>query len=251
MELVFTNFLLIAVGGCLGSFASMLIYRLPRLNESLNIFKPRSFCPQCKTQLSFFQLIPFLGYLASRGKCGDCKNKISPIYLANEIIVTLLIIFFINVMGANNSTVWIVIAIVFILYVQSMMDQETLLLSQPLSLLLLIIGLTLNIWQEFFTIPIDALLGLVFGYGLLFSINLLHRILKNVDGIGSGDFLLLGGIGSTFGASSIGPILLIGSSITLCLYLLKGKKEKELPLGFGLGFGAILYCILFIAISTP
>lgn len=251
MELVLSNLFLIALGGCLGSFASMLIYRLPRQDKSINILRPRSFCPQCKTQLSFFQLLPFIGYIYSKGKCGACKNRISPIYLVNEIMIAFSVIFFTHLMGLNNSMVWIIIAIVFILYVQSMIDQETLLLSQPLSLLLVILGLTINIWQSFFTIPIDAFLGLVFGYGLLFSINLLHKIIRNIDGIGSGDFLFLGGIGSIFGASSIGPILLMGSSITLCLYLLKRKKEKELPLGFGLGFGAILYCILFIAISTP
>ena len=97
---------------------------------------------------------------------------------------------------------------------------------------------------------VDALLGLIFGYGILFRINQLHKIIRSTDGIGSGDFLLLGGIGSLFGASAIGPILLMGSSITLSLYFLKKKSEKQLPLGFGLGIGAILYCLLFLFLSV-
>jgi leader peptidase (prepilin peptidase)/N-methyltransferase len=107
----------------------------------------------------------------------------------------------------------------------------------------------LNISIEFFTVPLDSFLGLTLGYGLLFCINEVYKMIRSRDGIGSGDFLLLGGIGSIFGASAIGPILLIGSSISLCLYAVNKNKEEELPLGFGLGIGAIFYCFLFIFFS--
>ena len=112
----------------------------------------------------------------------------------------------------------------------------------------MIAGLLLNISTGFFTIPLDALLGLIFGYGILFCINHVHKMMRSIDGIGSGDFLLLGGIGAVFGASAIGPILLIGSSITLCLYVFNKNKDKELPLGFGLGLAGIFYCLIFISI---
>jgi leader peptidase (prepilin peptidase)/N-methyltransferase len=105
----------------------------------------------------------------------------------------------------------------------------------------------LNVSVEFFTVPLDSFLGLIFGYGILFCINEVYKMIRSKDGIGSGDFMLLGGIGSIFGASAIGPILLIGSSITLCLYAI--NKDKELPLGFGLAIGSIFYCFLFLALS--
>ena len=69
MELVLTNLLLILLGGCLGSFASMLIYRLPLEDAGITIFKPRSFCPLCKNKLTVLQLIPFVGYIYSQGIC--------------------------------------------------------------------------------------------------------------------------------------------------------------------------------------
>lgn len=75
-------------------------------------------------------------------------------------------------------------------------------------------------------------------------------MIRETDGIGAGDFLLLGGIGSIFGASSIGPILLLGSSITLLVFVLNRKVgNTQLPLGFGLGLGAIVYSIFFIALN--
>jgi prepilin signal peptidase PulO-like enzyme (type II secretory pathway) len=73
-------------------------------------------------------------------------------------------------------------------------------------------------------------------------------MIRGIDGIGSGDFMLLGSLGALFGASVIGPILLVGSSITLSLYAIKKDDMKELPLGFGLGLAGIFYCLIFISI---
>ena len=247
MELVLTNLLLIAFGGCLGSFASLLIYRLPLEDNEINILKPRSFCPQCKSQLSIIQLIPFMGYLYSRGICLACNAKINRLYLFNELIITAFILFIFSKLALANLSSWLIVLIIISLYIQSMIDLQTLHLFQPISAILILSGLILNISVEFFTVPLDSFLGLIFGYGILFCINEVYKMIRSKDGIGSGDFLLLGGIGSIFGASAIGPILLIGSSITLCLYAI--NKDKELPLGFGLAIGAIFYCFLFLALS--
>ena len=247
MELVLTNLLLIALGGCLGSFASLLIYRLPLEDSKINILKPRSFCPQCKSQLSIIQLIPFIGYLYSRGICLACNAKINRLYLFNELIITAFILFIFSKLALANLSSWLIVLIIISLYIQSIIDLQTLHLFQPISAILILSGLILNISVEFFTVPLDSFLGLIFGYGILFCINEVYKMIRSKDGIGSGDFLLLGGIGSIFGASAIGPILLIGSSITLCLYAI--NKDKELPLGFGLAIGAIFYCFLFLALS--
>ena len=247
MELVLTNLLLIAFGGCLGSFASLLIYRLPLEDIKINILKPRSFCPQCKSQLSIIQLIPFMGYLYSRGICLACNAKINRLYLFNELIITAFILFIFSKLALANLSSWLIVLIIISLYIQSIIDLQTLHLFQPISAILILSGLILNISVEFFTVPLDSFLGLIFGYGILFCINEVYKMIRSKDGIGSGDFLLLGGIGSIFGASAIGPILLIGSSITLCLYAI--NKDKELPLGFGLAIGAIFYCFLFLALS--
>ena len=246
MELVLTNLLLIVLGGCLGSFASLLIYRLPLEDIKINILKPRSFCPQCNTQLSIIQLIPFLGYLYNRGTCLTCNANINRLYLINELIIAAFILFIFNKLALANLSSWLIVLIVFGLYIQAIIDLQTLHLFQPISIVLIVSGLMLNVSIGFFTVPLDSFLGLVFGYGILFCINEVYKMIRSKNGIGSGDFLLLGGIGSIFGASAIGPILLIGSSITLCLYAV--NKDKELPLGFGLAIGAIFYCFLFLAL---
>ena len=102
MELALTKFLLIMLGGSLGSFASVLIYRLPRSHESITILKPNSFCPKCKHRLKIIHLIPFLGFLLHKGKCFACNTRISPIYLLNEVAIACFLMFFINQLGVNN-----------------------------------------------------------------------------------------------------------------------------------------------------
>ena len=249
MEIFLENLLFIVLGGCIGSFASMLIYRLPNSDTSINILSPRSFCPTCKAQLSLLQLVPVFSYLVNKGKCSKCSKQINGSYLLNEIFAAALLIYLINLLGPLNPVTWLIFCIAMILYVQALMDLKTLLLSQPLSCLLIVIGLVANIGFEIFAVPLNALLGLVFGYGLLFSINQLYKMLRSQDGIGSGDFLLLSGIGSVLGASAIGPILLLGSSLTICIHVVsKDPQTKELPLGFGLGFGAILYLLMLITL---
>ena len=249
MELVLTNLLLILLGGCLGSFASMLIYRLPLEDAGITILKPRSFCPLCKNKLTVLQLIPFVGYIYSQGICKACNTKINSSYLINEILIAAFVLLIFNKMEINNPSAWVIVLIVMCLYIQSLIDMQTMHLFQPLSVILVLSGLTLNISTSFFTIPLDSLLGLVFGYGILFCINEVYKMIRSRNGIGSGDFLLLGGVGSIFGASAIGTILLIGSSITLCLFATNKNKDEELPLGFGIGIGAIFYCLLFLFLS--
>ena len=61
-------------GTVLGSFYNVVGYRLPK-NESL--IKPSSHCPKCNHKLGPSELIPILSYIIQRGKCKNCKQKIS------------------------------------------------------------------------------------------------------------------------------------------------------------------------------
>jgi leader peptidase (prepilin peptidase)/N-methyltransferase len=89
-----------------------------------------------------------------------------------------------------------------------------------------------------------SLIGFIFGYFFLWSINLMYKLIKKEDGIGGGDFILLGGIGTIVGPLSIASIILLGSLSTLIIMISNPKKyAKELPLGAGLIFGLFVYII--------
>lgn len=70
-----------AFGGALGSFLNVVIYRLP---AGISVVKPGSHCPKCKTAIRWFDNVPILSWLLLRGRCRDCRCKISVRYPAVE-----------------------------------------------------------------------------------------------------------------------------------------------------------------------
>lgn len=71
------------VGLIWGSFANVVIYRL---KNGRNVIFGHSFCPECKTQLKWYDLIPILSFVWLRGHCRYCHKKISWQYPIVEIL---------------------------------------------------------------------------------------------------------------------------------------------------------------------
>ena len=73
-----------ALGGlAFGSFMGVVVHRVPK-KES--IVRPRSRCPNCGHQLAALDNIPVFSWLARKGRCRYCGAKISPRYLAGEVL---------------------------------------------------------------------------------------------------------------------------------------------------------------------
>lgn len=81
----FRVFLGLVFGLILGSFTTMLSYRVPR---QLSIVRPPSQCPKCHTPLTPRDLIPVFSWLLSKGRCRHCFERISPRYLLIELVTT-------------------------------------------------------------------------------------------------------------------------------------------------------------------
>ena len=65
-ELIFPVFAA-AIGGIVGSFLNVCIYRLPR---GISLSNPRrSFCPSCKRTIPWYENVPVLSWIVLRGKC--------------------------------------------------------------------------------------------------------------------------------------------------------------------------------------
>jgi leader peptidase (prepilin peptidase)/N-methyltransferase len=65
------------LGLILGSFLTVVIHRVPR-KES--IVRPGSACPRCGTPIRWFENIPVGSWLALRGRCRHCGERISAQY---------------------------------------------------------------------------------------------------------------------------------------------------------------------------
>lgn len=78
-----------SLGAILGSLTKALSDR--SLNNKS--FWGRSYCPNCKKKLQWYDLFPVLSYLFLRGNCRYCKEKIGIEYLFIEVLVGILIAF--------------------------------------------------------------------------------------------------------------------------------------------------------------
>jgi leader peptidase (prepilin peptidase)/N-methyltransferase len=74
-------------GALWGSFANVVIYRLPR---DLSVVRPRSHCTECARVLPWYDNIPVVSYLLIRGKCRGCGAHVPLRYLVVELLAGLL-----------------------------------------------------------------------------------------------------------------------------------------------------------------
>ncbi len=74
------------LGGLVGSFTNVLIYRIP-IKKSIAF--PPSACPNCNHRLGVLDLVPVFSWLALGGKCRYCRNPISSRYPIIESISAL------------------------------------------------------------------------------------------------------------------------------------------------------------------
>lgn len=72
-----------AVGTLFGSFFTLAIYRIPRKQD---ITHTRSYCPNCKHRLGFFDCFPILSFVSTIGRCKYCQKKISLRYPLIELL---------------------------------------------------------------------------------------------------------------------------------------------------------------------
>ncbi len=70
------------LGAIIGSFLNCVIYRM---EVKKSFIKGRSFCPHCKKELQWYDLIPILSFLFLGGKCRYCKKDISIQYPLVEL----------------------------------------------------------------------------------------------------------------------------------------------------------------------
>ena len=223
-----------------GSFCSSIIFRLAP-NSPFPLYKIRSSCPSCSKKIDIINLIPLVGFLIQKGKCKFCNSNISKFYLFTEIFFLLIGILLVYNYGISLSTI-IYTIIIFCFYILFVLDYKYLYLPLYINLLIVLIGVTFNarfqlFLDETFLIfgitPISfTLYGFFFGYSSLWFINFIYKFIKKKDGIGGGDFILFGGIGSIPGPIALPLILLIGSFLG-CLYFIFSKRSSNSMFRFG------------------
>ena len=212
-----------------GSFANMLIYRLPNPMAFKQIW---SFCPHCMQRLTFKDLIPIFSFIYLKGKCRYCKKPIGSRYLLVEIIATL--IFIMTFHFSTGSVEWFKLSFyLMVLLCCFFIDIETYLLPFRLTLPLIIIGLGFAYFNHVFY---SHLFAACTGFLLLWVIRFIASMIYKREAMGFGDLVLLAGMGSFWGLSTVVATFFLSSFIGgffgLLLILLRKYKATD-TIAFG------------------
>ncbi len=233
-------------GTVLGSFYNVVGYRLPK-NESL--ITPSSHCPNCNHKLGPSELIPILSYVFQRGKCKNCKQKISLFYPVFELATGLLfaasyIIFGYNIDFILSITFISILLIVIISDYQTMIiPDEVLIVGGILLVIELIIKNGLNVW-------VNILNGLI-AFIIMYLIKKLGDFLFKKESMGGGDIKLMSLFGLVLGwqLSIISIFIASFIGLPISLYILYKNKSDIIPFGPFLSISAIILWLLQININ--
>jgi leader peptidase (prepilin peptidase) / N-methyltransferase len=254
LEVFLSPWVLAVFGLCIGSFLNVVIHRLPLMMDRgwrmdsaellgvkidepavITLSTPRSRCPSCGHQITWYENIPLLSYLKLRGKCSACKAPISMRYPAVEVATALLFAACGWRFGAQPQVLlWC--GLVATLIALALIDFDTQYLPDDLTLPLLWAGIV-SAAVGWLPIKLGASVGgAVAGYLSLWFVFHAYRLIRGKEGMGAGDFKLLAALGAWLGWQLIPSIILLSSAVgaVVGIALVLGKKhDRDVPIPFG------------------
>jgi len=250
------------LGLLIGSFLNVVIYRLPimlekgwkeeceaflsgddaedvdaaekKSDERFDLSKPDSHCPHCKHAIRAWENIPIISYIFLGGKCKSCKAPISIRYPLVELLTGVLSFVVAMHFGFGYQTA-AALVLTWCLIALSLIDYDTQLLPDVITLPLLWLGLILSLWVVFVD-PATSIIGAVAGYLALWSVFHLFKLVTGKEGMGFGDFKLLAALGAWMGWQLLPAIIILsslaGAVIGIALIIFKQhNKDKPIPYG--------------------
>ncbi|MGM0767005.1 MAG: prepilin peptidase [Pseudomonadota bacterium] len=254
---------------CIGSFLNVVILRLPKMMQQewrcqceeflelpegqrkpetqITLSSPASTCPSCGHRIRAWENIPVISYLVLGGKCAACKARISPRYPVIEALTAVFSVVTVVLLGPTASALWALL-LVWSLVAMTMIDFDTQLLPDSITLPLMWLGLVLN----YFGVLTDfqsAFWGAVAGYLSLWSVYWLFKLVTGKEGMGHGDFKLLAALGAWLGWQLLPAVILlssvVGAVVGISLMVFR-KHGREVPIPFGPYLAAAgLLCLWF------
>jgi leader peptidase (prepilin peptidase)/N-methyltransferase len=214
------------LGAVIGSFLNVCIARWPR---ELSVVRPRSKCPYCGHQLSWFENAPLVSWLVLRGRCRCCDEPISLQYPLVELTVALGWMLSVWHFGATFTAFRLAVFFTILLGV-AITDVRHYLIPDGFTVFGLFFALASSVVALYvgdsgpFAGPYDALLGACAGAGLVAIVGWLGEVALRREAMGMGDVTLM-----AFAGAALGPTRAI---ITVFI-------------------GALLGAITFVAIVYP
>lgn len=220
------------IGAIFGSFLNVIIYRGV---EGLSVKNPpRSFCPNCKATLKWYDNIPILSYLILKGKCRYCGTKISPRYLFVELVLSFGFLFHFAFFPFPIAL--ILDSLLFVLIAVFYIDLKIMMIPDFAWIVVGIAG--------FFDFLLnDYILLRTIAFSIVLIILLILKFLYK-EGLGSGDIYLMSAFSFLLSLPLAFYMMIISSVLGILFAIF--KKSKIIPFGPFIALSGYLLYILKI-----
>ena len=205
------------LGAVLGSFLNVCIVRWGA-EPKQSVVRPRSRCPRCGHAITWYENVPILSWLALRGRCSGCGERISPLYPLVELTTAILWAGSVLLLGPTLEALALAIAATLLLGI-AVSDARAFIIPHEFSLGGTVIAIGLAAAAAGLEgVPV-AVQGALFGAGLVLLVGEVTEIILGQEAMGGGDCALMGLVGAFFGWEAVLPVVALGAFISLILYV--------------------------------
>lgn len=209
------------VGAAVGSFLNVCIARWPR---DLSVIRPGSRCPYCGHQLSWFENIPLVSWLALRARCRCCDEPISVQYPLVELAVAIGWTWAFLHFGLTLSALRVAIFFTILLGI-ALTDAKHYLIPDGFTVFGLFFVIVTSVVAELvgetgpFVGPYDALIGACAGAGLIAIVGWLGEAALKKEAMGMGDVTLMAFAGAALGPTRAIVTVFLGAFLGAVTFL--------------------------------
>lgn len=224
------------IGLSLGSFLNVCIVRLPK---GQSIFRPRSRCVACGRQISWYENIPVLAWLALRGRCRTCGAKISALYPVVEAASGLIWVGSYFHFGLTWTGLSAAIFGTLLLGIAAT-DAREYIIPDEFSLGGLVVGLALS-FAPGAPSPLMSFIGAGLSFALMYGVAVVGEWAFKKPALGGGDIKMMAMVGAFLGPLYALLTIFVGSLVGAVIFGPIGLKTGKLvPFGVFLALGAAI-----------
>ncbi len=247
------------LGLAIGSFINVVIVRLPRMMNAewhraaaditgtappedaetrVSLAWPPSACPLCDARLKPWHNVPVLSFVALRGRCHACRQRINVLYPLVELMAAAVCLLAVWHFGPTPAALGAVI-LGLLLLPAAMIDARTYLLPDSLTLAALWAGLLASLGHAYgvsSVTPAAAIAGAALGYTALWILERGFYLVTGRRGMGQGDFKLTAALCAWLGPSGLPLILFLAACLGLAasaVLALSGRMDSARRIAFG------------------
>jgi leader peptidase (prepilin peptidase) / N-methyltransferase len=229
------------LGACFGSFANVLIHRLPR-DES--IAWPRSYCPRCGDTIPSLLNIPIVAYAVLRGRCRNCRARISPRYPFVEALMGVLFVALLLHNGPSGRLL-IDFCVATALVAITFIDAEHQIIPNAITYPGMLVALPCA-WLVPPPTLLNAAIGMGVGGGMMWSVASFYQWRTGRLGLGFGDVKLIAMLGGFLGLQGVLGVVVLGSLMGLVhgmvvIALRGGGRQTQIPFGPALALAGMFH----------